>query len=70
MWYLCAASRVLRCTASNEHGIVVFDQIIVKTEVLLFGQDGVVGFETVLLEQLLISVLRSVSLTPAIGSAE
>ena len=51
---------VLRSTTGNEDGLVVLDQVLVETHVLLrFGKDRVVGLEAVLLEELLITALRS-----------
>lgn len=53
--YLGTTSSVLGSTACNELCVVVLDQVVVKAEVLLLGEDSVVGLETVLLQELLIS---------------
>lgn len=51
---------VLCSASSNEDGLVVLDQILVDLHVLLgVGENGVVGLEAVLLEELLITALRS-----------
>lgn len=52
---LRAAGGVLCSSTGNEHGIVVLDQVLIETEVLLFGEDGIVGLEAVLLKKLLIT---------------
>ena len=52
---LGTAGRVLCSSTGNEHGIVVLDQVLVEAEVLLLGEDGIVGLEAVLLEKLLIA---------------
>lgn len=53
--YLRASCSVLSGTTSDELGVVVLEQIFVETHVLLLGEDGVVGLQAVLLEELLIS---------------
>ena len=45
--YLCATSGVLRSTAGYEFCAVVLEQVFVETHVLVFGENGVVGLETV-----------------------
>lgn len=62
--YLCAASGVLRRTAGNEHSVVVLDQVVVEPEVLLFGENGIVGLQAVLLEELLITISDPINLCP------
>ena len=59
--HLCAASGVLRGPTGDEDGIVVLDQVVVEPEMLLLGENGIVGFQAVLLKQLLISVQGLVS---------
>lgn len=47
---------VLRSTTGNEDGLVVLDQVLVETHVLLgIGEDGIVGLQAVLLEELLVT---------------
>lgn len=54
------AGGVLRSTTGDEHGLVVLNQILVETHVLLgVGEDRVVGLEAVLLEELLIAGFMS-----------
>lgn len=53
--YLSAAGSILGRTSGNELSIVVLDQVLVEAHVLLLGQDGIVGLQSVLLEQLLVS---------------
>lgn len=48
--YLSTSCGVLSGAASNELRIMVLDQILVETHVLLLGQNGVVGLQAVLLE--------------------
>jgi hypothetical protein len=48
--YLCTASSVLCSTTSDEDGVVVLDQIVVKPKVLLFGKNGIIGLQAVLFE--------------------
>jgi hypothetical protein len=55
--YLSTTSGVLRSTTSNELSIVVLDQILVKSHMLLLRQNSIVGLETILLEQLLVSAI-------------
>lgn len=45
--YLCATGGVLCSTARYEFCVVVLEQVFVQTHVLFFGEDGVVGLETV-----------------------
>lgn len=49
------AGGVLGSSTSNEHGIVVLDQVFEETKVLLLGENSIVGLEAVLLEELLVS---------------
>ena len=49
------AGRVLRGTPSNQLGIVVVEEVIVQSEVLVLGQYGVIRFKLVLVEQSLIA---------------
>jgi len=52
--YLRASCRVLRCTARKELRFVVVQQVVVKTQMLvLLCQDGIIGFQSILVEQLL-----------------
>lgn len=53
---LGAAGRVLGGAAGDELGVVVGQQVLVQGLVLLLGQDGIVGFEAVLLEQSLVAL--------------
>jgi len=46
---------VLSGTTSVQVDLEVVEQVVVETHVLLFGQDGVVGLEAILLEQLLVA---------------
>ena len=46
---------VLGGTTGVQVNLVVLEQVLVETHVLLFGQDGVVGLESILLEQLLVA---------------
>tara|TARA_R110002060_G_scaffold49325_5_gene60305 strand:- start:187 stop:378 length:192 start_codon:yes stop_codon:yes gene_type:complete len=48
---LCSASGVLGSTAGDELGGVVVQEVFVDTEMLFFGENGVVGFEVVLFEE-------------------
>ena len=41
--HLGAASRVLGCSACDEFGLAVLEEVFVETHVLLLGEDGVVG---------------------------
>ena len=51
---------VLRSTSGNEDGLEVLDQVLVKAHVLLgVGENGIVGLQAVLLEQLLITAPMS-----------
>lgn len=53
--YLSAASSVLCRTSSDENSLVVLDQIVVQSEMLLFGKNSIIGFQLILLEELLVS---------------
>lgn len=54
---ICRTSRcVLRCTASNENGLVVLNQVLVETHVLLgIGKDRIVGLQAILVEESLVT---------------
>lgn len=52
---LGATGAVLSGTASNQRGVVVVEQILEDGNVLLFGEDGVVGLEVVLVQQSLVA---------------
>lgn len=52
---LGATSRVLSSTASNELSIVVVQEILVERGVLLLGEDGVIGLETILVQKSLVA---------------
>lgn len=61
---LCTSRRVLCCSAGDEHGLVVLEQVFVETHVLLgIGENGIVGFEAVLVEQCLVAVHLGVSIS-------
>lgn len=45
--YLGTTSGVLSSAAGDEFGIVVLEKVFIELHVFLFGQDGIVGFETV-----------------------
>ena len=53
--YLCATSSVLRGTAGYELRAVVLEQVFVKAHVLVLGEYGIVGLETVLGEHCLVT---------------
>lgn len=48
---LGATGGVLGGAAGEELGVVVVEEVLVEREVLLFGEDGVVGLEVVFLEE-------------------
>jgi hypothetical protein len=52
---LGTTGRVLGGAAGNQLGIVVVEEVLVEVLVLLLGQDGIVGLETVLLKQRLVA---------------
>lgn len=52
---LSTAGGVLSGTTSNQLGIVVVQQVLVKRSVLLLGKDGIIVLETVLLQQSLVA---------------
>lgn len=54
--YLSASSSILRCPASDEFGFIVLEQVVIEAHMLFLGQDGVVGFEAVFLEEGFIAV--------------
>lgn len=45
-----AAGGVLGGAAGDEFGVAVLEQVFVEAHVLVFGEDGVVGLEAVVLE--------------------
>ncbi len=45
--HLCTAGRVLCGAAGYELCVVVLKEVLVEAHVLVFGEDGVVGIETV-----------------------
>lgn len=45
--YLGTTSSVLSSTSGDEFGIVVLEKVFIEVHVFLFGQDGIVGFETI-----------------------
>lgn len=53
--YLSPSSRILRRPTGDEFGVVVLQQVLVQAHVLLLGQDGVVGFHAIFLEELGVS---------------
>ena len=53
--YLCASGSILSCAPSNQLCLVVLHQLIVESHVFIFRENGIVGFEAVLLEQRIIS---------------
>jgi hypothetical protein len=52
---LGATGRVLGSTAGDELGVEVVEEVLVEAEVLLLGEDGVVGLEVVLLQESLVT---------------
>jgi len=54
--YLSASCGILGGTAGDEFGIVVLEEVFVEGHVFFFGEDGVVGFDAVFLEEGFISV--------------
>lgn len=52
---LCAASSVLGAATGNQVGLVIVEEVLVQAEVLLFSEDGIVGLDAVLLEELLVA---------------
>lgn len=56
---LCTTGSVLRGTTSDEDGLVVLDQVLIQAHVLLWvGQNGIIGLQTILVEQCLITGFR------------
>lgn len=45
--YLGTTSGVLSSAPGDEFGIVVLKQVFIEVHVFLFGQDGIVGLETI-----------------------
>jgi uncharacterized phosphosugar-binding protein len=54
--YLSATSSVLSGTTSNQLGITMLEQFFVEAHVLLFGKDSIVGFESILLEEGVVTI--------------
>lgn len=54
--YLGTTSSVLSRASGDEFGVVVLEQVFIKIHVFFFGQDGIVGFETILGKQSLVAV--------------
>lgn len=52
---LGTTGRVLGGTASNQFGLVVVEKLFVDGDVLLLGQNSIIGLERVLVEQLLVA---------------
>lgn len=52
---LGTTGRVLGGTASNQLGIVVVEEVLVQGEVLVLGENGIVGLEAVLVEKGLVT---------------
>ena len=52
---LCASGRVLGGAASNQLGLAVVEELLVKGQMLLLGKDGIVGLQSVFLKQGLIT---------------
>lgn len=52
---LGTSGAVLGSTAGDELGIVVVEEVLVEGDVLLLGEDGIVGLEAVLVEQGLVT---------------
>lgn len=51
---LCATGSVLGCATSDELGIEVVEEVLVKTEMLLFGKNSIVLLQTVLVKESLV----------------
>lgn len=49
--YLRTTSRVLCSTTGDQLGIVIVEQLLVQTHVLLLSEDGIVVLEAVLLQK-------------------
>lgn len=52
---LGTSGAVLGSAASDELGIIVVQEVLVERDVLLLGEDGIVGLEAVLVEQGLVT---------------
>jgi len=50
--YLSPSRRILRRPTRDEFGVVVLQQVFVEAHVFFLGQDGVVGFHAIFLEEL------------------
>lgn len=57
---LCASGSVLGGTTGVEVGLVVGQEVIVDAQVLVLGENGIVGLESVLVEQGLVTAPSSV----------
>lgn len=53
---LRSTGRVLGSAASNQLGVVVVEQVLIQRNVLLLGEDGIVGLEVILVKQSLITL--------------
>jgi hypothetical protein len=53
---LCSTSSVLCSSTSNEFCIVVVQEVFVERGMLLLSENGIVGLETILVKQSLITV--------------
>ena len=52
---LCATGSVLGCAASDELGIVVGEEVLVESEVLLLGKNSIVLLQAILVKESLVS---------------
>ena len=52
---LGTTSSVLGSTTSNQLGVVVVEQVFVERDVLLLGEDGIVGLEAILVQESLVT---------------
>jgi hypothetical protein len=52
---LCATGSVLGCATSNELSIEVVEEILVESEVLLLGKDGIVLLQLILVKESLVA---------------
>lgn len=67
--YLSTTSSVLSSTTSNQFGIV-FEQLLIEAHVLVLSQDSIIGFETILLQESVITTLVSTALINQLSSFE
>jgi hypothetical protein len=57
-----ASCSVLRSTTGNLDGLVILEQVLVQAHVLLrVGEDGIVGFQVILVEESLVTTIVSTS---------